>query len=290
MIIAIFLMAEAWILNLSYAFVDEQSVINYVSFASTITSLILAVLAIIYGFYQSENGKKSNAALEGNIDSLKATQNKLDFFVSSVDEQLKSINDSALNLKEIGFTFSSSISKIDELKNDISDINNNQKISHDNIWDIKSQLKSMGEHKNSVDSEDFVKKVFDEDAYLLGLFGVLLVAANKKAYKGNVLELIKKNFAGTIFDFLNDPENQDKLGGKDGILKSLKSFSLDALVRYSIDVLHISNIFDILDFDEDGNNISFNKEQIDKLNEKYELVKSGRNKYLAEAIIKSFEN
>ncbi len=71
MLIVILLMLEAAALIASHSFMSNQDVINYISFASTIASLLLAVLAIVYGFYQSESQKRVGDGVEGHLNSIR---------------------------------------------------------------------------------------------------------------------------------------------------------------------------------------------------------------------------
>lgn len=286
MIIAIFLMAEAWILNLSYAFVDEQSVINYVSFASTITSLILAILAIIYGFYQSENGKKTNSALENNIDSLQATQRKFDEFISSVDVQLTSINQSADTLKVVGSTFGRSVDKIEELRKEVFDLNKINQKNHDDIASsFRDTLRNFSPSNSAKNSEflnqQILSNIFQKSSFMLDLISVLLVEAYDAKYEGGALDLIFDKFADPIYNLV-------QAGGDDIDIKSMSHFNRYTLTRYGIDILHIANALGIISFGEDEK-IKFTPEVIEKIRKYAVSAKSVKStKTFAEKISNSF--
>lgn len=286
MIIAIFLMAEAWILNLSYAFVDEQSVINYVSFASTITSLILAILAIIYGFYQSENGKKTNSALENNIDSLQATQRKFDEFINSVDVQLTSINESADTLKVVGSTFSRSVDKIEEIRKEVFDINKNHQKNHDDITSLfRDTLKNFTPTNNDSNSKFFndqvLSSIFQKSSFMLDLISVLLVEAYDAKYEGDALNLVFDNFATPVHEVIQ--------AGSDGVdIQSMSNFNKYTLSRYSLDILYVSNALGLINFD-DNKKIKFIPEVIEKIRKYAASAKSVKStKTFAEKIASSF--
>lgn len=71
MAILILLMMQAGALTASHAFMSSQDVLNYISFASTIASLVLAVLAIVYGFYQSESQKRVGDGIEVHLSRIR---------------------------------------------------------------------------------------------------------------------------------------------------------------------------------------------------------------------------
>ena len=84
LVIALITATEYWLLQTSYMFRNWQEVLNYLSFAGTVASLVLAVIAILYSFSQGEsqqqaNGKLSQIAeeLAGASDGLRRTDQNL---------------------------------------------------------------------------------------------------------------------------------------------------------------------------------------------------------------------
>jgi hypothetical protein len=101
LLLALLLMLEAGVLSISNSFKDDQSVLNYISFASTIASLLLAVLAIIYGFYQSD-GQKSLAAEFGlRVSAMARVEQDLGTTAKEIASQLKVVSEASSNLKAI---------------------------------------------------------------------------------------------------------------------------------------------------------------------------------------------
>lgn len=293
MIIAIFLMAEAWILNISYSFNGEQSVINYVSFASTITSLILAVLAIVYGFYQSETGKKSNAALEAHIDAMKKTQMELDGFVVSVEGQLVSVNESARKLESVGANLSASVNKIDDLKNEISHIKEEQRQGNENIKDVAKSLRdnmklnTSSYSKNSTTAKGFdeiFNSIFNNATFSLSLMSVLLNEAYEAKYKGGIIELALDKFAEPVSKFIQSA-NEDELKE----YSYLRGQTLRTLGRSVIDILFVLNALGLIN--EKDEVIEFSSEYFDELKKHAERVKNNKHtKKVAEIIANSFKD
>ena len=77
MLIAILMLLEYWIISFSYTHEGEQAVLNYISFAGTIASILLAVVAIIYSFYQNDSQQQGSAKLFGALDSLRSLASRL---------------------------------------------------------------------------------------------------------------------------------------------------------------------------------------------------------------------
>jgi hypothetical protein len=109
---------------------DNQSVIDYFGFAGTLVSIILAVVAIIYSFYQSSTYENSSSKLEisankienvtqnlDKIDELKqATANLIDTYSLIDDKVIKvqqAINDIDSVLKEYATTVQSGLETVE---------------------------------------------------------------------------------------------------------------------------------------------------------------------------------
>ncbi len=126
MLLSIFLMIEAWILNIGYSFKNDQDVINYISFASTIASLLLAVIAIIYGFYQSDGQRKSAAAIDFQLGSMRTVQQNIDAAASGLVSQLSQINAITSSLSVISESIESTHAKLGSLEGGLSSIKQTQ--------------------------------------------------------------------------------------------------------------------------------------------------------------------
>ena len=101
MLFALVLMIEAGVLNAGYVFKTQQDVINYVSFAATIASLLLAVIAIIYGYFQSDGQQKAAAAIGGQVESMQAMQAELRNSSSGIGNQISEMAITANALQKL---------------------------------------------------------------------------------------------------------------------------------------------------------------------------------------------
>lgn len=104
LLITILLLVEYWITSISYEFSGSSEVINYISFAATISSILLAVIAIIYSFYQSDSQQKSAAIIANQIENLRSVSTEIDTSKVALEGQLSRIStvlDKVNDLKEI---------------------------------------------------------------------------------------------------------------------------------------------------------------------------------------------
>lgn len=126
MIIAIVMMVEYWILSLSYEFRGSSTVVNFVSFAAAITSLLLAVIAIIFSFLQSDAQQNATTAMIGQIDSLRSVATSLDVSGSNIATQASEIGNAADQLQQLSLAVRDSYQKIVDLEDHLSGIRGTQ--------------------------------------------------------------------------------------------------------------------------------------------------------------------
>lgn len=76
---------QAFIWWVSFQFSGNSSALGYVSFAGTLISIILAVLAIGYTYGESQQQKNSSETLAGQINSLVKIKDKLEIQAEALD-------------------------------------------------------------------------------------------------------------------------------------------------------------------------------------------------------------
>ncbi|AMW78633.1 hypothetical protein AMD27_06875 [Acinetobacter sp. TGL-Y2] len=109
----------------SFIYADNSSALGYVSFAGTIISIILAVLAIGYTYGESQQQKNSSHTLAQQLNSLDTISDKLAIQAEAL-EDMKIVKDSMVNISnQIELHFRENHQKIDFLSNNISILNNN---------------------------------------------------------------------------------------------------------------------------------------------------------------------
>lgn len=184
---------QAFIWWVSFQFAGNSSALGYVSFAGTLISIILAVLAIGYTYSESQQQKNSSNALSNQIESLIKIREDL----QEQAEALKSIEDLHNSLVSIS-------SKIDghfqETKHKIDSFNDLAK-SFEN-----KKLDNVVDGSLDKDLEKIIDAIFSQkpsQAIKLGLIIVILYSENEDTTQslGSILKYIRK---------LNIAELEDK--------------------------------------------------------------------------------
>lgn len=125
LVIAVLLMGEYWLISISYDSVDNERLTTFVSFAATIASLILAVLAIIYSFLQNDSSSKSTHA---------------------IIEQTKELKVTAIDLHEAAASITENLSRASDITKAMEDIEKDIKQSMDSVLNINNKLDEMGDN------------------------------------------------------------------------------------------------------------------------------------------------
>ncbi|MGE8544276.1 MAG: hypothetical protein ACN6NS_08220 [Acinetobacter johnsonii] len=121
----IIFMVQAAVWFLSYHFGTNDSALSYISFAGTLVSIILAVLAIGYTYVESQQQKNSSSALTNQITSLDNIRDKLAIQADAL-EDMKLVKDSMMNYSNmIDSHFKENIQRMENLNNNVSYIAKN---------------------------------------------------------------------------------------------------------------------------------------------------------------------
>lgn len=126
MIIVILLLIEAGALVASHAFMSNQDVINYISFASTIASLLLAVLAIVYGFYQSESQRRTGDGVESHLSHLRVTTEQIRAVSTNLSENSRSVTDLSVSLLKLNDAVELTLNKISSVEGGLNSVARHQ--------------------------------------------------------------------------------------------------------------------------------------------------------------------
>ncbi|MHC0019154.1 hypothetical protein ACW2B4_15530, partial [Acinetobacter pittii] len=132
--IIIMLIIEAFIFWVAFQFAGNSSALGYVSFAGTLISIILAVLAIGYTYVESQQQKNSSATFATQLDSLVKIKDKLQIQAEALEN-------------------------IQNLKNDITDF---KAEVFDHFSETKNKIESNnGFIKQLIDGGDDEKKILN---------------------------------------------------------------------------------------------------------------------------------
>lgn len=211
-------MLEAWILNASYAFKGDQDVINYISFAATIASLLLAVLAIIYGFVQADGQQKSASSLESQLDGMRGAQSSLTETATSLKSHLSAIASTTSVLQGISDAIEKNNTQLGTLHGRLSSLQEAQAAYFDKrAKDNQAEASAVGPEQSgmsysraSVDcSVVAAEQILTKSTYQADLLGYALLRAFQAAGKNKIdlFQFLKKFYSEPLkLGFENKPD------------------------------------------------------------------------------------
>lgn len=165
--IIILLIVEAFIFWVAFQFAGNSSALGYVSFAGTLISIILAMLAIGYTYGESQQQKNSSATLATQLDSLVKIKDKLQIQAQAL-ENIQNLKKDITDFKaEVFDHFSETKNKIESNNGfikkliDGGDVNN-QLLNNIQDIDVNSKL---------------ITKIFSESEINVFKFGFAIALA-----------------------------------------------------------------------------------------------------------------
>ena len=129
LILSLAVIVEYLILDVVLRYGGSSEVINYVSFAGTIVSIILAVLAIVYSYYQNFSQQRDSSNIASQIELLQSTVSdvrvsKEDFIAElqrinvisdKLDESIKIVTESRGHVSNIRSEIQSVVSALEKV-------------------------------------------------------------------------------------------------------------------------------------------------------------------------------
>lgn len=284
LLVALLLMLEAWILNVSYAFHADKAVIDYISFAATVASLLLAVIAIIYGFYQADGQQKSAVAIAAQIDSMRQVQRELNQASSGVSEQLEGIASTAAMLKSLGEAVEATHNRVAGLEGGLSGVAEEQRKASTALEDMRQRVVAgFQEIPRQVSSKVEVDKV----AAAKILFMKASPSANLLAVSLNELAQKKDGKFNGWLDFIDkhyDEPLKEALDEKKKATIGLRNWLI------GMEMLMIARAFGLVAIEVEGEQaLKVEKDIIHVLKDAAQkAVEAERTKVAAGKIIESF--
>lgn len=169
LVIALLLMVEYWVITSSYTFAEEQLVLNYISFAGTISSILLAVLAIIYGFYQSNSQQQVSSQILSQVDNLRSVSEKLQESPIKFGQQLDRIDNITNKLDSIDLGVGQSQGQLSEIKGQLSEL---RRLQED--FKASSLTATQGGLKISENPQELSKAILSASTYDADVFACSL--------------------------------------------------------------------------------------------------------------------
>jgi hypothetical protein len=175
MLIFILLMLEAGILVASFNLRQDKNLIDFVSFAATIASLLLAVLAIIYGYYQSDSQQQSSAAVSAQLLSVSRVEAELAKTASDMVSHMGAISSMTTTLNSISATLDT---KMSALEGNIADVHKQQKVLE---TALQAKLPLAQPVAGPSDVQTSARRLIRETSLQFDVFGVALLLAFQTA-------------------------------------------------------------------------------------------------------------
>lgn len=126
------------ILWISTDLYKDKDFSQYLSFAGTVTSILLGLVAIVYSYFQNYDSARSR-------DSLENTSKKLDDITVSLESSVREVKDLSENLNTINELVNILSKKVGELNEELADLkhNMNSKLNETNSILRESSLQQI---------------------------------------------------------------------------------------------------------------------------------------------------
>ncbi|OJE32988.1 hypothetical protein BAQ47_25525 [Bacillus tropicus] len=152
--------------------IDAKSLIEQISFASSFVSIILAIMAMIYAFFQARESSQQNIQVQhslGKLDEriieLISIKGEFSTLNSAIEEQSKWINNSVEELKHVMDDFKEAVevsqkesdpglkNKIEEIEKNLDKIQKSKKKADDSFYNFNFSRDPVIIEGNSVLSD-----------------------------------------------------------------------------------------------------------------------------------------
>ncbi|PHA78091.1 hypothetical protein [Bacillus toyonensis] len=150
---------------------DNTDVVDYVGFAGTIVSILLAVIAIIYSFYQSSTYESAISKLDNSANKIQEVTTKLSN-VSEIESMMKEFKEEVIFFKE----------SIEEVKNSVGRVDVEISSMKQSFESGFQSISNTGENTKIVYQKDYLEK-FVGNSSKISLFLLLLIRNHSKANK-----------------------------------------------------------------------------------------------------------
>lgn len=243
MTILILLMMQAGALTASHVFMSSQDVINYISFASTIASLLLAVLAIVYGFYQSESQKRTGDGIEVHLSHLRTTTEQIRSVSTSLAANSSDAAELSSSLKNLNEALQATHSKLNSVEGSVNNVVRQQESLGTSLNVMLGSPGNVAPAGRDAASQT----AMDEAAQIVlgegsGLHFRLVAAAILYAFKDKEnLEIPIEDFANEFIETVQSEKMMD--------------WSTDAWVSALIIAFSVLKAIDVIDFIVDENDL-----------------------------------
>lgn len=190
LLIALLLGLEYWLFSISHALSGEQALVNYVSFASGIASILLAIVAIIYSFVQGDSQRRVEGALASQVAHLQEASKQLSNSKNQLEIQLDRVD-----------TFTQKIDGLHELvggsfNNIEGSLSNLRKEIAANVKPVPTSAPTVMPDKKAMAAIVLAQSTFDADLLTFALYKYVSIDKEDK----NVFPFLGDHFARPLGD------------------------------------------------------------------------------------------
>lgn len=175
LVILVLMMIEYWLVTTSYEYKSSETLISYISFAATIASILLAVIAIIYSFVQADAQQNASATMLTQTDSLRTTAIGLSTSGSIITEQVSKITETAERLRLLEQVLDLANQKLQGIESHITGIKGSQDAVIAAIQSFQAKTPNTPNHaKPHEGPQDMIEILFRRTSFDADLFGYAL--------------------------------------------------------------------------------------------------------------------
>ena len=116
LLIAVLMIVEGFVFYAAMENSNSTSALGYISFAGTVTSIILAVLAIIYGFVQSGLQEKKSEAISRQMERVRDVVNDLTKSKTDLGDEVDKLEHISNGINELLSSHSSISTSMEEIQ------------------------------------------------------------------------------------------------------------------------------------------------------------------------------
>ncbi|MDA0697229.1 MAG: hypothetical protein O2793_12565 [Proteobacteria bacterium] len=207
LIILLIMIVQFIVQCIAFLYAGSGSALNYISISGTIVSIVLALLAIIYSYFQSASQVNTSASLNTQIEKL----------ISIVDKVKESKND-----------FSDELKNLENIREKIESSISIQLSSHSKVAEISETLDNFLEnnitHYSSNSETDKFSRLVSEGSTLVHL---VLLVLHKSIKAGIAFKKIFPEICIPLIDELDKKLEEQKISEdfyQGGILAILNLF------------------------------------------------------------------
>ncbi|MPQ76950.1 hypothetical protein [Hydrogenovibrio sp. JE_KL2] len=197
MLIAILMIIEGFVFYAALENSNSLSALGYVSFAGTITSIILAVLAIIYGFVQSGSHERKSEFVSEQMGRVKEVVDELRASKSALGGDLTSLSNLAQKIETLTESFDFHSQKTSHHLEKLEKLNSNTQNSLQTLF-LSNEEGGNNSSKLHRFKNEYLLALMEQNPYVLKVVMGLFFAGVKKIGAGDAYRLIAKHFWDTV--------------------------------------------------------------------------------------------